>query len=105
MRGRRPGPDRRGHEGVAARTSGRGPPHSPAQDAVFEHCTNWVSAMSMLPSPIRPAWLAEIPVPASSPAIDACVHAVVPSGGAEVAVATIASRTPGPYTSGRPQEC
>lgn len=57
---------------------------------------------SSSPARIRPAWLAEIPVPASSSAIDACVDAVVPSGGAEVAVATIASRTSGPYTSGRP---
>ena len=57
---------------------------------------------SSSPASIRPTWLAEIPVPASSPAIMSCVHAGSPSGGAEVAVATMASRTSGPYTSGRP---
>ena len=43
-----------------------------------------------------------MPVPASAAAIIAWVHAEVPSGGTEVATATIRSRTPGPYTSGRP---
>ena len=37
-----------------------------------------------------------MPVPASCPAIRACVHAEVPSGGTEVAAATIASLTSGP---------
>jgi hypothetical protein len=39
---------------------------------------------------------------ASWPVISGCVHAETPSGGTEGAVATIASRTSGPYTSGRP---
>ena len=43
-----------------------------------------------------------MPVPSRRAAIRSCVHAVTPSGGTEVAAATIASRTPGPYTSGRP---
>ncbi len=43
-----------------------------------------------------------MPVPARWAAIMPCVHTDSPSGGVEVAVATIASRTSGPYTSGRP---
>ncbi len=39
---------------------------------------------------------------ASCPAIRAWARAETPAGGTEVAAATIRSRTPGPYTSGRP---
>ena len=43
-----------------------------------------------------------MPVSASCPAIRPWVHTEVPSGGAEVAAATIRNLTSGPYTSGRP---
>ena len=51
---------------------------------------------------IRPVWETEMPAPASWAAIRGWVHADTPSGGAEVAVAAICSRTSGPYVSGRP---
>ncbi len=66
---------------------------------------------SAIPGPVRrqvqagqdpPHLAGGDPGAASSRAMEACVHAVVPSAGAAVAVATIASRTSGPYTSGRP---
>ena len=43
-----------------------------------------------------------MPVSASWVAIRAWVHTETPSGGTEVAAATIRSLTSGPYTSGRP---
>jgi hypothetical protein len=51
---------------------------------------------------IRPHCEAEMPVSASWPAINAQVHTETPSGGAEVAAATIRNRAFGPYTPGRP---
>jgi hypothetical protein len=50
-----------------------------------------------------PTWETGVPVPAKRAAIMLCVHADAPSGGKEVAVATIANRTSGPYTPGRPR--
>ena len=48
----------------------------------------------------RPAWEAEMPVSASCPAIRAWVHTEVPSGGADVAAATIRNLTSGPVHLG-----
>ncbi len=55
---------------------------------------------SSRPARIRPAWEAEMPVSASCPAIRAWVHTEVPSGGADVAAATIRNLTSGPVHLG-----